>query len=294
MEQQLKKYDIVEKFGGHKKNTGSAAGIIKNQLYKVLENGTEKILMHCEKDAFCILCPASYQKVLDYEKEKNNGEKITFHAHTNGYITGKSLYIHQIIMGCYRNGKGTKNISVDHIDRNPLNNTLDNLRIATMKMQQENSHGIIPGTKRERNHHAQDLPEGLEQNMIPKHVTYMTNVYNKKKGLTREYFRIENHPKMPKSYDGCKSIKKTIFEKLDEIKIIIENLENDILPKSKKEEAGLPQYVRLVEKEDKKTLVYEKRTKTMRENLKMALPPSFDLDEQVAILLEKVNIKYSH
>ena len=294
MEPLLEKYTVIEQFGGHSKKFGRTAGIVKNKLYKVLENGSEKILMHCHPDTLCILCPASYEKILNYEKENNNGEKITFYMQSNGYIMGNSLYIHQIITDCYHNGQGTGNISVDHIDRNPLNNSLSNLRVVTREIQQKNSIGIIPGTKRERNHHAQDLPEGLEQNMIPKHVTYMTNVYNKEKGLTREYFRIENHPKMPKSYDGCKSIKKTIFEKLDEIKIIIENLENDILPKSKKEEAGLPQYVRLVEKEDKKTLVYEKRTKTMRENLKMALPPSFDLDEQVAILLEKVNIKYSH
>lgn len=41
--------------------------------------------------------------------------------------------MHQIIMNCYGNGKGTKQISVDNIDQNPLNNCYSNLRIANRK-----------------------------------------------------------------------------------------------------------------------------------------------------------------
>lgn len=48
---------------------------------------------------------------------------ILSHFETSG------LHIHQIITGCYGNGKGTKTISVDHIDQDPLNNTWENLRI---------------------------------------------------------------------------------------------------------------------------------------------------------------------
>ena len=32
-------------------------------------------------------------------------------------------------MECYGNGKGTKSISVDHIDQNPLNNRIENIMI---------------------------------------------------------------------------------------------------------------------------------------------------------------------
>jgi len=39
-------------------------------------------------------------------------------------------------MNCYGNGRGTANISVDHVDRDKMNNTMDNLRLATLIEQQ--------------------------------------------------------------------------------------------------------------------------------------------------------------
>ena len=88
--------------------------------------------MYCGSESLCVLCPNGYQKILDYEKNENDDKKITFCRNSGGYVTGSNnLYIHQIITGCNGNGKGTKEISVVHIDQNPLNNSMDNLRIAT-------------------------------------------------------------------------------------------------------------------------------------------------------------------
>ena len=129
-------------------------------------------MKYCEKDTICKLCSESYQKILDYENNINNGNKITWYKHQNGYIcSSTSLFIHQIITGCYGNGKGTKNVSVDHIDRNPLNNTFDNLRIASQNEQQTNSKGILPGTQRERSS-KKDLPDGITYEMFKKYVYY--------------------------------------------------------------------------------------------------------------------------
>jgi hypothetical protein len=121
-------------------------------------------------------------------------------------------------MDCYGNGRGTKTISVDHIDRDPLNNTMDNLRIASRKEQELNSKGIQEGTKRERKRNARKLPESITHEMIPKYVTYYKECYNKEKKLYRDYFRIEKHPKLQKTWATTKSSKYTILEKLEQAK----------------------------------------------------------------------------
>ena len=295
MDDLLKDYSIIENLGGHVPKYGRHANTIKNPIYKTIVDEKETLLMYCEVNKLCILSPESYEKLIQFEQTKNDGKKLTFYC-MNDYIAAQTntygmLYIHQIIMDCYRNGRGTMNVSVDHIDRNPLNNRLENLRIATREIQERNSNGIAPGTKRNRQYNAQQLPEGLTQAMIPKHVSYMKHTYNKEKDLQREYFRIENHPKYNKKYDGCKSTKKTWQEKLTEIKNILQNLENGVLPKSRLEKTGLPQYVRIIEKEDKTWLLYERRTENKRYSVKLLIPNEEDIQDEITKLMEKVKIK---
>ena len=195
---------------------GREAKKIKNPIWKFLnEKNQERLIMYCGKDTMCILCPESYQKIIDYEKAQNEGKKITFLKNEGGYISASNnMYIHQIITGCYGNGKGTKNISVDHIDRNPLNNSLENLRIATRSEQEQNSKGIAEGTKRERSKSAKPLPVGITQDMMRKYVVYYHEWLNPEKTKSREYFKIEKHPKLEKIWIGTKSTKISILEKL--------------------------------------------------------------------------------
>jgi hypothetical protein len=209
------KYEVIEYFNGHYLTMGQDANIMKNPIWKVKENEKEYLLMYCEKDTLCKLCVESYKKILDFEIDKNCGKKITWFKLHNGYIMGSNnLYIHQIITNCYGNGAGTKNISVDHIDQNPLNNTLENLRIATRKEQEQNSKGIKQGTKRERKSSAKDLPEGITQDMLKKYVVYYQEWLNKEHTREREYFKVEKHPKLDKIWIGKKSNKISIQEKL--------------------------------------------------------------------------------
>jgi hypothetical protein len=226
------KYEIVKTVKGHIKFIGKEAGKEKNPLWNVIEreNNKELILMYCEVDTICILCPIAYQKIIDYEKTQYEGKKLTFFKMQNGYICANQLYIHQIIMNCYGNGKGTKNVSVDHIDRNPLNNTMENLRIATRKEQEQNTKGIATGTKRARKKSARALPEGITQDMMEKYVNYYHENVGKEKNLTREFFKIEKHPKLNKIWIGTKSNKIPILEKLQMVNKVVEDLENDIYP----------------------------------------------------------------
>jgi hypothetical protein len=202
---------------------------MKNPIWKIKENGKEILLIFCKNNILCKVCPESYQKIIKYENNINSGKKITWFKLQNGYIMGSNnLYIHQIIMDCYGNGKGTKNISVDHIDQNPLNNTLENLRISTRKEQEKNTKGIKEGTKRARNHNAKPLPEGVTEDMIRKYVIYYHEWLNPEKTRSREFFKIEKHPKLEKIYVGTKSNKITIHEKLNQINKILDDLENNI------------------------------------------------------------------
>ena len=269
---------------------------MKNPLWKVRENDREYLLMYCEKDTICILSNESYQKILEFEKIYK--KKFTFFKCLNGYIQThipgeKTLYIHQIITGCYGNGKGTKNISIDHIDQNPLNNSLENLRIATRKEQQDNCNGIKEGTKRERKSSAKPLPEGIAQDMMKKYVVYYQEWLDKEHTKQREYFKIEKHPKLDKHWMTTKSNKVSIQDKLVHANKVVEDLEKDIYPE--KDEIILPKYVSLIIMREKPHLVFEKRIiDGKRLNIKMVLPEEYDLHEQIEKLNEKIKIKYDN
>ena len=286
----IQNYNVNEYVNGHYLSTGQDANIMKNPIWKIQENGKEYLLMYCEKDTICKLCVESYNKILDYENNLNNNKKITWYKHQNGYILcSNNLYIHQIITGCYGNGKGTTNVSVDHIDQDPLNNTWENLRIATRKEQEQNSKGIKPGTKRERKHNAQDLPDGISQEIMKKYVCYYKDYADKDKKILREYFRVEKHPKLDKLWSTTKSNKITIQEKLAQANKVVDDLDNDIYPD--KNEA-LPKYVSLVISREKPHLVFEKRIDDKRLNIKMVLPEDYDLQGQLEKFNEKVKEKY--
>lgn len=230
--------DVIEYIPGHFP-TYKENYLMKNPLWRIMDKGKERLLMYCEVDTFCLLCPESYQKILDFEKNECGGKKLTFSKMTNGYISAhlsanKALFIHQIITGCHGNGKGTKNISVDHVDRDPLNNTMENLRIATREEQEQNSKGIAPNTKRARQSNARPLPEGITQDMMRKYVIYYKSTYNKEKGLTREYFTVEQHPLLKvKRWESSKSNKVSIMDKLAQANQTVDNLDKGILPTKK-------------------------------------------------------------
>jgi hypothetical protein len=283
--------NIIDYNLGHYIENGKDAYIMKNPTWKIKENEKEYILMYCEKDTICKLCSDSYQKILDYENNINNGNKITWFKLQNGYVMGSNnLYIHQIITGCYGNGKGTKTISVDHIDQDPLNNTIENLRIATRKEQEQNSKGIKDGTKRERKHNAKDLPEGITHDMMKKYVVYYHEWLDKEHTKKREFFKVEKHPKIDRIWTTTKSEKVSIQDKLNQANKLVDDLENNIYPE--KEETHLPKYVSLVNMRDKQHLVFEKRIENKRLGVKMVLPEEYDLQEQLEKLNDKIKEKY--
>ena len=85
--------------------------------------------------------------------------------------------------------------------------------------------------KRNRKHSAQSLPQGLEHHMMKKYVVYYREWIDRSHTKEREYFKIEKHPELPKSWTSSKSGKVKLSDKLAEANKIIDELE-----KKRKEE----------------------------------------------------------
>jgi hypothetical protein len=287
-------YQVIEYIPGHTTDQGIHANVMKNPMWRVrLDDGQERIVMYCETDTYTLLCDQSLAVIREFEK--NLGRRLTFYKLSNGYILAGAvkLYMHQIITGCYGNGRGTKVVSVDHIDQNPLNNTWDNLRIATREEQEQNSNGIKEGTKRRRMGNARDLPDGITHDMLRKYVVYYEEIYNKEKNLMRNYFRIEGHPKLGKNWESTKSMKVDILAKLAAANKVVDDLANDIHPQTFDEQRGLPAHVTLVESRGKPHLVYDRRlpNKT-RIGLRMVLDEGYLLEAELDRLFQKLGEKY--
>jgi len=96
-----------------------------------------------------------------------------------------------------------------------------------MEEQQTEKQEQIDNTikKKARKQNAQELPEGITHNMMKKYVYYCQEYYDKEQTKKREFFRVEKHPKLKKSWATTKSTKVTIMEKLAQANKMVEDLD---------------------------------------------------------------------
>lgn len=207
--------------------------------YKVLEDEKGKYVEMNESGGKSFIFDYDdLMKVTSLKTDKGN--YVSWYIHKTGttidgsrdlcYVESrngaKMIFLHAFLMDHMNNGKGQD--SVDHIDRNPLNNRRYNLRIATQAQQNQNTE------KRSRKHNAQPLPEGLQQKDMPKYVLYASETYGPNK-VFRDYFRIEKHPAQvgglikPRQWSSSKSKKFSLTEKLQQAKEKLEQM-NGLLP----------------------------------------------------------------
>lgn len=216
----LSRYEILESFDGHyvpmKKN-------FFNNYMKVFDKQLNDTyyLMHANPECYFLFACEDIDLVKGH----------TWFRMNNGYIAtstgGINKYLH-IIVKCKYDPTPMNNpaLSVDHINRNKLDNRPVNLRWATQSEQNQNT------DKRKRKYNAQELPEQIQQSDLKKYVVFYRNVEN---GGVREYFKIESHPIQNDCvWIGTKSQKIDILEKLREAneqvekynQIYYESLEN--------------------------------------------------------------------
>lgn len=80
--------------------------------------------------------------------------------------------------------------------------------------------------KRARKCTAKSLPPGLTQDMMKKYVIYYHEYLNPERTRSREFFKIEKHPKLKKIWIGTKSNKVSLIEKLNQANKVIDELNN--------------------------------------------------------------------
>lgn len=81
--------------------------------------------------------------------------------------------------------------------------------------------------KRARKCTAKSLPSGLTQDMMKKYVIYYHEYLNPERTRSREFFKIEKHPKLKKIWIGTKSNKVSLIEKLKQANKVVDELNKE-------------------------------------------------------------------
>jgi hypothetical protein len=290
-------YEILKDGTSHLIKEGACAGEYRNMYWKVKDKDDNTYYMiHIKDNIYTKISKRDINKVLNFKDIRP-----VWRLFTNGYICctininnkQKVYYLHQVIMDVHDENLTNFEKTVDHINRDKLDNRRDNLRLVNMSIQNANR------DKATRRCDAIDLPEGIKQEDIPKHIVYRKEILDKDTGKFREYFYICNHPNFSGNWSSSKSQKINIKEKLKQAKLKIQEIEGLITTKQYNKESGLnnkitfPKYIRLIKDKDKNQLCFDARIDNIRYNLQSVCKTD-NIEEEIDNFIILVNKKYVH
>ena len=181
-------FTIGERIPGIVNKMGKSSGIEQNWGYHAKDDkGQECVLIYCNPGSYTIIDKEYLQRIRIV-----NDKQISWFIGVNGYAACRTivndkdsvLTLHQFITNHYGHGKGQS--SVDHINRNKLDNRSANLRITTQSVQNENRDKV------KRHKTAKNLPDEIKDEILPKFVVYYKEKISK--DTYREFFTVEGHP----------------------------------------------------------------------------------------------------
>lgn len=192
-----------------------------NNPYWIVQNkhtNEKYVLMYSKVDTFTKIDIDNINNVQNIE------EKWFYHKPT-GYIMTHhiSSYLHAFLTNHFGNGIGQD--SVDHINRQKLDNRSINLRIINQSGQNKNM-------KKKVSKKPVQIPNGMTSNELPKYIRYSKE--KRKNGTIWDCFRVEGHPRqIPNESDRrrwstSKSLNISIDEKYQEAHDYLKELNNGI------------------------------------------------------------------
>ena len=192
---------IQKNYAGYLQKMGRTAGTIYNKYALVSDKDTNEkfYVIYCYPNNITYVSKNDINKVILDDDDDKRKYVWYFHTATGYIIESKSkISLHQLLMDHLGNGKGKD--SIDHINRNKLDNRRENLRITNQSIQNENC------GKRSRKRNAKPLPtdllewliENRDTNNLPKFVVYYSEFKDGK--MIKEFFKIEKHKELEKPW----------------------------------------------------------------------------------------------
>ena len=266
-------YEILKDGTSHLIKEGKYANQYRNMYWKVKDKDDNTYyIIHIKDNIYTKISKRDINKVLNFKDIRP-----IWYLQNNGYIATtihnnskqKVYYLHQLIMDVHDENLTNFEKTVDHINRDKATRRCD----------------------------AIDLPEGIKQEDIPKHIVYRKEILDKDTGKFREYFYTCNHPNFSDNWSSSKYQKINIKEKLKQAKLKIQEIEGLITTKQYNKESGLnnkitfPKYIRLINDNNKKQLCFDARIDNKRYNMKSVCKTD-NIEEEIDKFIILVNKKY--